>query len=66
MVLQSQPQYQEFLIPLLGDLTHSHIGAKCIAIYGRHFDVAVEVKRTSPTKRLNTETNELKLEQTDP
>ena len=55
--------YSEFLIPVLGDLTHSHIGARVHSNIWSPLDVAVEVKKNfySVTKieGLNTETNEL-------
>lgn len=55
--------YSEFLIPVLGDLTHSHIGARVHSNIWSRLDVAVEVKKNfySVTKieGLNTETNEL-------
>ena len=64
LVLQSQPQYQEFLIPLLGDLTHSHIGARVHSNIWSPLEVAVEVKKNfysvSKVKGLDAEPSELK------
>lgn len=64
LVLQSQPQYQEFLIPLLGDLTHSHIGANIHSNIWSPLDIAVDVKKNfysvSKVKGLNSEPSELK------
>ncbi len=64
LVLQSQPQYQEFLIPLLGDLTHSHIGASIHSNIWSPLDIAVKVKKNfysvSKVKGLKTEPSELK------
>lgn len=45
LVLQSQPQYQEFLKPVFGDLTHSHIGARVHSNIWSPLDVALEVKK---------------------
>ncbi len=59
LVLQSQPQYQEFLKPVFGDLTHSHIGARVHSNIWSPLDVALEVKKNfyslSKIKGLDTE-----------
>ena len=63
LVLQSQPQYQEFLKPVFGDLTHSHIGARVHSNIWSPLDVAVEVKKNfysvSKIKGLDAEPTEL-------
>ncbi|NLZ95539.1 MAG: hypothetical protein GX921_06925 [Bacteroidales bacterium] len=63
LVLQSQPQYQEFLKPVFGDLTHSHIGARVHSNIWSPLDVTVEVKKNfysvSKIKGLDAEPTEL-------
>lgn len=63
LVLQSQPQYQEFLKPVFGDLTHSHIGARVHSNIWSPLDVALEVKKNfysvNKVKGLSPEPTEL-------
>ena len=63
LILQSQPQYQEFLIPVFGDLTHSHIGARVHSNIWSPLDVAVQAKKNfysvSNVKGLETEPTKL-------
>ncbi|HZJ80515.1 MAG TPA: hypothetical protein VFC69_08075 [Dysgonamonadaceae bacterium] len=63
LVLQSQPEYQEFLKPIFGDLTHSHIGARVHSNIWSPLDVAVEVKKNfysmNKVKGLDTEPTKL-------
>jgi hypothetical protein len=63
LVLQSQPHYQEFLKPVFGDLTHSHIGARVHSNIWSPLDVALEVKKNfysvNKVKGLSPEPTEL-------
>ena len=63
LVLQSQPQYQEYLKPVFGDLTHSHIGARVHSNIWSPLDVALEVKKNfysvNKVKGLSPEPTEL-------
>lgn len=70
LVLQSEKSlpssawnYQEFLQPIFGDLTHSHIGARIHSNIWSPLDVAVQVKKNfytvSKIKGLDTEPTEL-------
>jgi hypothetical protein len=59
LVLQSQPEYREFLKPVFGDLTHSHIGARVHSNIWSPLDIALEVKKNfysvNKVKGLDTE-----------